>query len=76
MVEPRLRKPRTIRREKEGLMNFDELWRKNLVPEHSPVCRNDEQEEVPSQGFTSEWPNELDLTAEDCTFLWQVGIKT
>ena len=56
-------------------MNFDELWRKNLVPEQSPVYRNDEPEEIPSHGFTSERSNELNLTLEDCTFLSQIGIK-
>ena len=57
-------------------MNFDELWWKNSGPEQSPVCRNDEQEEASRRGFTSERPNELYLTAEDCTFFSQVGIKT
>ena len=56
-------------------MNFDELWRKNLVPEQSPVYRNKEQEEASRYGFASEQPYELNLTAEDCTFLSQVGIK-
>ena len=55
-------------------MNFDELWR-NLVPQQCFVYRNDEKEEMSRQGFTGERPNELNLTAEDCTFLSQVGIK-
>jgi hypothetical protein len=57
-------------------VNFDELWRENLVREQSPVYRNDQQGEAPTHAFTSERPNELNLTAEDRTFLSQVGIKT
>jgi hypothetical protein len=56
-------------------MNFDELWRQNLAPAQSPVYWNDEQEEVPRHRPPSERPNELNLTAEDCAFLSQVGIK-
>ena len=57
-------------------MNFDELWRQNLAREQSPVCSNDEQEEVSRHRPPSERPNELNLTAADCAFLSEVGIKT
>jgi len=57
-------------------MNFDELWRKNLVREQNPVRWDDEQEEAPRHESTSERRNDLNLTAEDRTFLSQVGIKT
>ena len=76
IVEPRLRKPGAIRREKKGLMNFDELWRKNLKREQSLEYRKDQQEEPSRHESTSEHPSEWNLTAEDCTFLSQVGIKT
>jgi hypothetical protein len=55
-------------------MNFDQLWRMNLVAEQSPGHGNDEQE-VPRDEVASEQPDELNLTPEDRTFLSQVGIK-
>jgi hypothetical protein len=56
-------------------MTFDELWRQNLAPEQSLVRSNDEQQEAPRQRPPSQQPNELNLTAADCAFLSQVGIK-
>jgi hypothetical protein len=59
-------------------MTFDELWRANLAqkrrrtdsvrPMKSPVDRTVELAEVKD-------PNELELTAEDRTFLLQIGIR-
>jgi hypothetical protein len=56
-------------------VTFDELWRQNLAPEQSLVRSNDEQQEAPRQRPPSQQPNELNLTAADCAFLSQVGIK-
>jgi hypothetical protein len=56
-------------------MNFDELWRANLVSQQDPAYSNDEQEVPATREPPSEPPNELHLTVEDRAFLWQVGIR-
>lgn len=56
-------------------MNFDELWRLNLVREQ-PLDRSaNKQETVEMHGTSGQSSNELILTAEDYEFLSQVGIK-
>ena len=56
-------------------MTFDELWRLNLDPEGACVDSVDNDEAVGLIAPLVENPNELQLTAEDCVFLSDVGIR-
>lgn len=56
-------------------MTFDELWRLNLAREQSLDRSGKEEETVGMRGTSGESSNELILTAEDCEFLSQTGIK-
>jgi hypothetical protein len=56
-------------------MTFDELWRLNLDRDDTCVDSADTTEAVGLIAVPSENPNELLLTAEDCVFLSEVGIR-
>lgn len=57
-------------------MTFDELWRLNLAREQPENCSAKQQKTVEMHGTSGEENSiELILTAEDCEFLSQVGIK-
>jgi len=60
---------------KEKPMTFDELWRLNLDPDGTCVDSVDKNEAVGLIAPPAENPNELLLTAEDCVFLSDVGIR-
>ena len=54
-------------------MTFDELWRLNLPRDRHPDDSVNEQETAGMHASPIESPDEL--TAEDCEFLSQLGIK-
>ena len=56
-------------------MTFDELWRLNLDRERASVDSVDKAEAVGLIAVPGQNPNELLLTAEDCAFLSEVGIR-
>lgn len=56
-------------------MTFDELWRLNLSRHLPYVDSADKQEAVGLIADAGKNPNELLLSAEDCVFLLEVGIK-
>lgn len=56
-------------------MTFDELWRLNLSRHLPYVDSADKQEAVGLIADVGKNPNELLLSAEDCVFLLEVGIK-
>jgi hypothetical protein len=56
-------------------MTFDELWRLNLDPDGACVDSVDKNEAVGLIAPPGENPNELQLSAEDCLFLLDVGIR-
>jgi hypothetical protein len=56
-------------------MTFDELWRLNL---HRDCARADSVDKAEALGLLAvvgENANELQMTAEDCVFLFEVGIR-
>jgi hypothetical protein len=57
------------------LMNFDELWRLNLDRDRPSVDSVNKTGKVGVLAATTENPNDLPLTAEDCMFLLEVGIR-
>jgi len=61
-------------RRREG-MTFDELWRLNLDRDRAGADSVDKAEAVGVLAVLGENPNELLLTAEDCVFLLEVGIR-
>ena len=56
-------------------MTFDELWRLNLDRDRAGADSVDKAEAVGVLAVLGENPNELLLTAEDCVFLLEVGIR-
>jgi hypothetical protein len=56
-------------------MTFDELWRLNLAQEQGPILSLEKPEVVTTQSAPPQNLSGLELTAEDCEFLSQVGIK-
>ena len=56
-------------------MTFDELWRLNLVRDSAGADSIDNAEPVGVPAVLGENPNELRLTADDCAFLFEVGIR-
>ena len=56
-------------------MTFDELWRLNLDPDVACVDSVDKDEAAGLIAPPGENPNEFLLTAEDCVFLLDVGIR-
>ena len=56
-------------------MTFDELWRLNLDPDGAFVDSVEKDEAAVLIAPPGENPNELQLTAEDCVFLLDVGIR-
>jgi hypothetical protein len=56
-------------------MTFDELWRLNLVRERPRVDSVDQAETAGPPAVRDGNANEPLLTAEDCVFLLEVGIK-
>lgn len=56
-------------------MTFDELWRLNLSRHLPCVDSADKQEAVGLIADVGKNPNELLLSAEDCVFLLEVGVK-
>ena len=56
-------------------MTFDELWRLHLARDRHPDDSVKEQETAGMYGAAVESPDQLKLTAEDCEFLSQLGIK-
>jgi hypothetical protein len=57
-------------------MNFDELWRLNLDRDRARVDSVDKTEAVGALVAPAANPNELLLTAGDCMFLSEVGIRS
>jgi hypothetical protein len=55
-------------------MTFDQLWRLNLGGDSADENSVDEAKAVGLIDVPGENPNELQLTAEDCAFLSDVGI--
>ena len=56
-------------------MTFDELWRLNLDRDGARVASVDKADAVGLIAVPGENPNELLLTAVDCVFLSEVGIR-
>ncbi len=56
-------------------MTFDELWRLNLDREEASVDSVDKAEAVGRIAVPGENPNAQQLTAEDCVFLFEMGIR-
>ena len=56
-------------------MTFDELWRLNLDRDGARVASVDKADAVGLIAVPGENPNELVLTAVDCVFLSEVGIR-
>jgi hypothetical protein len=56
-------------------MTFDELWRLNLDRDRAAANSVDKAEAVGLLAVLGEKPNELRLTAADCAFLLEVGIR-
>jgi hypothetical protein len=56
-------------------MTFDELWRLNLDRERAGGDTVDKEEAVALIVDPGQNPNEFLLTAEDCVFLLEVGIR-
>ena len=56
-------------------MNFGELWRLNLDRDRAHVNSVDKTDAVGVLAVPAENPEELPLTAEDCMFLLEVGIR-
>ena len=56
-------------------MTFDELWRLNLNRDAAYGNSHDKTEAVGLFAAPGENPNELRLTADDCAFLFEVGIR-
>jgi len=56
-------------------MTFDELWRLNLAQEQGPMLSFEKPVVVTTQSAPPQNLSGLELSAEDCEFLSQVGIK-
>jgi hypothetical protein len=56
-------------------MTFDELWRLDLDRERARADSVDRTEAVGLIAVRGQDPKELLLTAEDCGFLLEVGIR-
>ena len=56
-------------------MTFDELWRLDLDRERARANSIDKTEADGQIAVRSQDPKELLLTAEDCVFLLEVGIR-
>ncbi len=56
-------------------MTFDELWRLNLDRDSAGADSVDKAEAVGVLAVLGVNPNELRLTADDCAFLFEVGIR-
>ena len=56
-------------------MTFDQLWRLNLDRGGASVDSIEEAVAVGLIAGPGQNPNELPLTAEDCAFLLEVGIR-
>ena len=56
-------------------MTFDELWRLNLDRERAAGDAVDKEEAVARIVDPGQNPNKFLLTAEDCVFLLEVGIR-
>jgi hypothetical protein len=56
-------------------MTFDELWRLNLDRDGAAGDSVDKAETVGLLAVLGENPNEQLLTADDCVFLLEVGIR-
>ena len=56
-------------------MTFDELWRLDLDREHAQADSIDKTEAVGQIAVRGQDPKEPLLTAEDCVFLLEVGIR-
>jgi hypothetical protein len=56
-------------------MTFDELWRMNLTDDRKQLDLTIGREQLSKGTTEEEIRDELELSAEDRAFLWQVGIK-
>ncbi len=56
-------------------MTFDELWRLNLDRDEARVDSVDSAEAVGLIAVPGDNPNALQLTPEDCVFLFEMGIR-
>jgi hypothetical protein len=56
-------------------MTFDELWRLDFDRKRVGVDSDNKAKALGLMGVLGENPNELLLTAEDCVFLLEVGIR-
>jgi hypothetical protein len=56
-------------------MTFDELWRLDFDQKHVGVDSDNTAKALGLIAVLGENPNELLLTAEDCVFLLEVGIR-
>jgi hypothetical protein len=56
-------------------VTFDELWRLDFDRKRVGVDSDNKAKALGLMGVLGENPNELLLTAEDCVFLLEVGIR-